>query len=382
MVIETKKVEKLLKKGKTAAQIAREYKLTREAIYRHIRKIKNKKDGSIKAKPEKKEYKYIINWKTYNEKLVKRGELLLDFNMFNNWDEELSLINEDKIGAPYKYPFSFIHFCGQIKSLFGIDYRSLEGIARQIIIFAKKDKAPDYTTLNIRFGKMFCELKVYGEQGKQELAIDSSGLKTTLRGEYRISKHRGKRKRFIKLNIAVNTETKEVVSFSVSFEEGRDNKELPGLIEGAKKYGKIKKVLMDSGYDDKKIYARLQRENIEVAIKPRKTGDLKRVNEMIRNWKKKLKTARDGCEREDICSRILRLLNLREYLEDNTCWKEEKGYGRRWIVETRYSIFKRRFNEHVFSKKIWSIYNEVAIKLSLMNLFAYVIKGDIQRVYC
>ena len=194
MVIRTQEVEKLLKKGKTASQIARKYKITREAVYRHIRKLENKEKHSGEMKREKKEYKYIINWKAYNEKLVKRGELLLDFDMFNNWDEELSLINEDKVGAPYKYPFSFIYFCGQIKSLFGIDYRSLEGIARKVVMFARKDKAPDYTTLSIRFENLACGLKVYGEQGEQELAIDSSGLKTTLRGEYRISKHRGNRR--------------------------------------------------------------------------------------------------------------------------------------------------------------------------------------------
>jgi hypothetical protein len=70
---------------------------------------------------------------------------------------------------------------------------------------------------------------VYGEQGEQELAIDSTGFKTTIRGEYRMSKYRGKRKKFIKLSIAVNIKTKQIVSFSVTFEEGRDNKELPKI---------------------------------------------------------------------------------------------------------------------------------------------------------
>jgi transcription initiation factor TFIID subunit TAF12 len=99
-----------------------------------FRKIKGK---DKKFKHSKKKYKYIINWKTYNEKLVKRGELLFDFGIFNNWEEELSLINQNKVGAPYRYPFSFIYFCAQIKTLFRIDYRSLEGLARKLIEFAK-----------------------------------------------------------------------------------------------------------------------------------------------------------------------------------------------------------------------------------------------------
>lgn len=375
--IKTQEVKELTGKGMSVAQIAKKYNVTREAIYRHVRKIKGEKE---EPKHSKKEYKYTINWRTYNENLVKRGELLLDFEIFNNWDEELSLINQDKIGAPYKYPFSFIHFCAQIKALFGIDYRSLEGLARKIIEFAKKDKAPDYTTFNIRFGNLPSELEVYGEQGEQELAIDSSGLKTQMRGEYRISKYRGKRKKFIKLSIAVNTKTKQVVGFSVTFEEGRDNKELPKLKEEAEKYGRIKKAWMDAGYDDKKAYWLFHREKADAIIKPRKTADLERVKELIKERRDKLKNEASWRKREEILATLLRLNNLKEYLENEEGWRGKRDYGQRWIVESRYSVFKRKFNEHVFSRKIRNIYKEVAIKLSLMNFFTYAIKGDIQRV--
>jgi len=51
---------------------------------------------------------------------------------------------------------------------------------------------------------------------EQDITGDSTGLKTNNRGEYRINKYRGKRKRFVKLHIAVNIKTKQVISCYVT----------------------------------------------------------------------------------------------------------------------------------------------------------------------
>ena len=91
--------------------------------------------------------------------------------------------NENKSGHPYKYPKSFILFLLRLKSLFNIDYRTLEGITRKLVVFISYvEKAPDYTTLQIRFTKLVCELEVYIEQGEQEISGGSTGLKTSNRG--------------------------------------------------------------------------------------------------------------------------------------------------------------------------------------------------------
>jgi len=31
-----------------------------------------------------------VNWRNYNESLVKRGEVLPDFDVIDNWDNELA----------------------------------------------------------------------------------------------------------------------------------------------------------------------------------------------------------------------------------------------------------------------------------------------------
>ncbi|HET9805367.1 MAG TPA: hypothetical protein VFP49_00505 [Nitrososphaeraceae archaeon] len=45
-----------------------------------------------------------MNWKRYNESLVKRGEILLDFDVIDNWDYELEERNQGKEGRKFLYP--------------------------------------------------------------------------------------------------------------------------------------------------------------------------------------------------------------------------------------------------------------------------------------
>lgn len=51
----------------------------------------------------------MLNWHKYNESLVRRGEIVLDFDVINNWHNELIGMNQGKEGAAYRYPcFNFL----------------------------------------------------------------------------------------------------------------------------------------------------------------------------------------------------------------------------------------------------------------------------------
>jgi hypothetical protein len=52
----------------------------------------------------------VVNWHNYNESLVRRGEVILDFDVIDSWDNELDNMNNGKEGgsASYKYPNSFV----------------------------------------------------------------------------------------------------------------------------------------------------------------------------------------------------------------------------------------------------------------------------------
>lgn len=40
-----------------------------------------------------------VKWSEYNESLVRRGEILLGFDVIDNWDKELEKMNQGKVGG-------------------------------------------------------------------------------------------------------------------------------------------------------------------------------------------------------------------------------------------------------------------------------------------
>lgn len=70
----------------------------------------------------------MINWHTYNESLVRRGEIVLDFDVIDNWNNELNKMNHGKEGASYRYPDSFVQLLGYMRVYFHLPNRQTEGL--------------------------------------------------------------------------------------------------------------------------------------------------------------------------------------------------------------------------------------------------------------
>jgi hypothetical protein len=63
-----------------------------------------------------------MNWSAYNQSLVRCGEILLGFDVINNWDSELKEMNKDKIGKPF-FPDTFLLLLlGYAKAYFHLSY--------------------------------------------------------------------------------------------------------------------------------------------------------------------------------------------------------------------------------------------------------------------
>ncbi|HEX5187540.1 MAG TPA: transposase [Nitrososphaeraceae archaeon] len=69
-----------------------------------------------------------MNWRNYNESLVKRGEVLLDFDVIDNWNFELEEMNKDKECRKFVYPDSFIKLLGYMRAYFHLPYRQTERV--------------------------------------------------------------------------------------------------------------------------------------------------------------------------------------------------------------------------------------------------------------
>ena len=74
-----------------------------------------------------------MNWSSYNQSLVRRGEILLGFDVINNWDSELKEMNQGKVGEqPFHYPNTFLLLLlGYTKAYFHLpDRQTEEGITQ------------------------------------------------------------------------------------------------------------------------------------------------------------------------------------------------------------------------------------------------------------
>jgi len=285
----------------------------------------------------------LRDWKGYNEALVKRGLILLDLEFVADWSRELKAMNEHKEGARYRYPESFVKLLAVVHA-YVLPYRQLEGFMRALSTHVDGLKAPDYTTIWWRVAKMKVDVASKVELDKDvTIAVDSSGIKVSNRGEWIRKKWKVKRG-FIKIHIAVDTKTKQILAIEVTKEDVGDGRMLGRLVEGSVGKAKVKKVIGDGAYDSRGIFRLLSDRRIEPLIKVRKNASLKG----------------GGC--------MPRKLAVVEQF-GNVNWRKEKGYGYRWMAESAFSSIKRVFGEHITSVKWGNIVKELLLKASIYNLF-------------
>jgi hypothetical protein len=128
----------------------------------------------------------VRNWKNYNESLVRRGEILLDFDVIDNWDSELSEMNKNKEGRKFVYPDSFIKLLGYMRAYFHLPYRQTEGVVREHA-FNTLPSIPDYSNISRRINRLDIKINNKNKNNNDDyfvIAIDSTGIKVTNRGEW------------------------------------------------------------------------------------------------------------------------------------------------------------------------------------------------------
>ena len=63
------------------------------------------------------------------------------------------------------------------------------------------------------------------------IAVDSTGINVTNRGQWIREKWKAGKKGYLKIHIAVNIKTKEILSIKVTDEHAHDSKMLPELVD-------------------------------------------------------------------------------------------------------------------------------------------------------
>lgn len=264
-----------------------------------------------------------------NEQYVRRGEVVLDLSWPRSWDSELRSMNANKRGRPFRFPRSLIRFVTFARDVWRLGLRQAEGLLRVLGSVIGFD-APDYTTLWRREIVDELEELVVPRAEEHTLAVDSSGLSVTTRGEYLAHKYKVPRS-FVKLHAAVDVTTGAAVAIAATDGRAGDAKRLPPLIHEAltRLDGRVTTVLADGAYDSRANFDFLHEHGIEAIVRMRRNANMKRCGGSA---------ARPLAVKE------------RNFLGEEY-WRFVHGYGRRWAVEGTFSAIKRTLGEGLRSRR-------------------------------
>lgn len=307
------------------------------------------------------------NWKEYNDRLVKRGEITLYVEpAVLNQETELKVLNRRKIGRPYSYGTGLVFASFALKCFLRLAYRQTAGLVKDITKRVGLKRVPNFRTIWDRITAMKKEdirfnITPLKPGEKVEIAIDSTGLKRVNDGEYRSIKY-GKRKGWIKMHLSVNVKTGEALTEITTTEKIGDNSEFKKLTTPIG--DSLFQIDADGAYDSNENFEWCQKKKVVCAI-PVRINARRRCNGERRKAVIDQFHLRTGLESHAHVRYQKDTEKRRRRWQKK--WKKKVGYGSRWMVEGAYGKFKGMFGEYLFSKKERMIQKELNTKLYIYN---------------
>lgn len=291
------------------------------------------------------------DWSIYNERLVRRGEFYLSLDFIEQWDDLLARMNAGKRGRPYQYPEPFIAWMACIHVFLQMPYRQMEGFVRKLATFLPGLTAADYTTLFRRIQRLDLSLTVTPEILAEDviIAVDSTGIKVTNRGEWLREKWRVRRG-WIKVHAMIDVETNQVLGLEVTDESVQDDQMFVPLLDQVQQHcgeeHPVFRVLGDGAYDRNELFNALKKRKILAGIKTRADAATYSTGSPYRA----------ECVRDRI------------RVGGYQMWSWITTYGMRWKVEGTFSSFKRIFGEGVQATSRKGMFREIRMKVNAYNM--------------
>ena len=293
----------------------------------------------------------VRNWKSYNESLVKRGNLTI-------WVSEDSLKSwyskrpkQKKRGRPQLYSDSCIELALTLRSLFKLPLRGTQGFLQGLMsMLGLLLQVPHYSRFSRRASELELKLKRFAINNEQpsDLVIDSTGLKIYGEGEWKMRIHgKQKRRTWRKLHIAADPNTYELTAIELTESNVHDCKVLKSLLLKEKKLGKV---YADGAYTFKENFDAIAKLEGQPFI-PIRNGTAFATHDYL-----------SGGE-------ILRNKLLRETLDagGQELWKKSSGYHRRSLVETQMFRIKTILGNSLKSRTFNNQRTEVLIMANILN---------------
>ena len=248
--------------------------------------------------------------------------------------------------GPKKYEFWQLIAMFLYGLIYNLTYRDIEEefLVSEVLRKALNLKeVPDYTTICKAVKRLREEdlRKLLEESSKllgvklEILAIDSTGLREDNASFYYAKRSGKKRRSWRKLTIVVDTDSQAIVSANISIGPSNDGAILRDMFESGL-IPSCEVLLADSGYDCKG--------NEEIAVfRPIRRGGCYKSEDRINLFFRWL---------------FYRIIGL---------------YGKRWKVETVFSVIKRRFGDRIKSRSDYSKFIESILIPTAYNIWRFLI---------
>ena len=177
--------------------------------------------------------------------------------------------------------------------------------------------------------------------------LDATGIKVSGEGEWKVKIHgKAKRRKWIKVHIAVDAKTQEILQLEISDAHTADCSVGPKLI--SKCPGTAELYLADGAYDTRNCRKAIKEQGARALIPPRRNA----------KWDPKQEARnRAVSERKG--------LGLDEV--GISLWGKLTGYSRRALVETSFSRMKGLYGGSFYSRKMDTQKIEGYLKCLMMN---------------
>ena len=132
-----------------------------------------------------------MDWKAVDERLIRRGELILDLDSLENHGKELEEMNKGRPGPRFKYSDSYVRLLALIRYLFQMPYRQLQGYTRVLHKLVPEFPEAYYSGIRKRILRLKVDPYMHLSDSNEPItiALDSTGVKVEKAGGWVERKH-------------------------------------------------------------------------------------------------------------------------------------------------------------------------------------------------